>query len=190
MTPPAVKICGIGLAETAGIAFEAGADYLGLVFAPSPRQVNPEQAKEIVRAVPGRYIGVFRNMTDLDYAAQVAETVGIFGIQCHGCSPAGWVAWAKTRGLMAVATDLRVADADVWLLDGPRSGSGISWEWELPNDHRPYWIAGGLRPDNVRQVVERLSPAGVDVSSGVETDGQKDPIRIVRFIKEAKAWPR
>lgn len=190
MTVPVVKICGIRSASTAQAALDAGADYLGLVFAPSPRLVTLHEAKAIVRSVPGRYIGVFRDVSRLDELKGAAESVGLYGIQCHGETPREWVFWAKAEGLMAVATDPSVPGADVWLLDGPRSGSGISWDWRLPAQGGPYWIAGGLRPDNVRQVVERLRPAGVDVSSGVERDRQKDPELIARFIREAKGWPQ
>ena len=90
---------------------------------------------------------------------------------------------------MAIATDITVVGADVWLLDGPRSGSGIAWECALPHQGGPYWISGGLRPENVRRVVDHLKPSGVDVSTGVERDYQKDPELIAQFIKEAKACP-
>ena len=190
MSGPVVKICGIRTAETARLAWQAGADFLGLVFAPSPRQVDEKGARTIVRRVPGRYIGVFRDITRLESLAEIADRVGLFGVQCHGRCPEGWTGWAKEQGMMAIATDITVVGADVWLLDGPRSGSGIAWEWALPHQGGPYWISGGLRPENVRRVVDHLKPSGVDVSTGVERDYEKDPELIAQFIKEAKACPQ
>ena len=95
MSGPLVKICGIKTAETALLAWQAGADFLGLVFAPSPRQVDGKRAREIVRTAPGRYIGVFRDISRLESLAEIADQVGLFGVQCHGRCPEGWTGWAK-----------------------------------------------------------------------------------------------
>ncbi len=189
MSTPIVKICGIQQPAIAQGAWEAGADYLGLVFAESPRQISPNTARELVRAVPGAYIGVFRNLTSLDDLARIVEAVGLAGVQCHGQVPPGWVDWAHARGLLAIATDLSEPMADAWLLDNRRPGSGVAWDWQIPSQGGPYWLAGGLGVDNVRALVQRLRPAGVDVSSGVERHRQKDSELIARFIKEAKTWP-
>ena len=190
MSGPVVKICGVSSPEVARAAWRAGADYLGLVFAESRRQVSIDQAQEIVLRAPGKYVAVFRNMQDLDRLGRVVEAVKPAAIQFHGLGPVGWVAWTRQQGMLAVATYLATADADVWLLDGPQPGSGLAWRWQLPPSGGPYWLAGGLRPDNVAEAIARLQPDGVDVSSGVEQGGVKSVELIQRFIEEAKAWQR
>lgn len=186
MAEVTVKICGVSSVEIAKQAWDAGADYLGLVFSASSRRVTVERAQEIVAAAPGNYIGVFRNIVDLAELTRIQTLVGLSGIQCHGLAPERWIEWTKARGLIAVATSLDVQHADVWLLDSPEPGSGMAWPWTLPAAGGPYWVAGGLAPENVRDVVKKLSPAGVDVSSGVERNHQKDALLIRAFIKEAK----
>lgn len=185
-----VKICGVRDAETARTAFRAGADFVGLVFAPSRRRVRPEEAAAILAEVPGAYIGVFQDVLQVAELEEVAAAVALAGVQLHGHAPAGWIEWARARGLVAIAADRSVRQADVVLLDGPKAGSGIPWDWRLPAGHATYWLAGGLTVDNVGDLVRRLRPAGVDVSSGVERDGQKAPDLIEQFVKEAKGWQR
>jgi phosphoribosylanthranilate isomerase len=178
-----VKICGIRDAKTAQWAFSEGADYVGLVVTPSPRQLSLAEVRHILASVPGRFVAVgkdvsedlFRTLLDLPVAA----------IQLHGRVPDRWIDRVHDQGKRAIATTLDPA-ADVVLLDGPVPGSGQVRSWERPRFSRPIWIAGGLSPDNVRQVVVRLKPDGVDVSSGVERQGQKDWELIARFIKEAR----
>lgn len=182
----AVKICGITDTGVARAAWAAGADYLGLVFYPlSPRHLAPREARALAEAAPGRWVAVFKDPTWQEIATVLAE-VPVSGVQCHGKCPPHWILRVHERGLLAISTHLEETGADVWLLDGPQAGSGQAWAWRLPDDGRPYWIAGGLNPENVAAVVRRIRPAGVDVSSGVERDGKKDVGRVVRFIEEAK----
>lgn len=190
MMPPVVKICGVRDADTARAAFSAGADFVGLVFAPSRRQVSVAQAVALTEAVPGAYIGVFQDVGSVADLERIAAAVPLTGVQIHGRTPEGWIAWARTRGLLAIATDRSAEAADIVLLDGPKAGSGTAWDWRIPDRPATYWLAGGLTVDNVGELVRRLRPAGVDVSSGVERNGEKAVDLILQFIKEAKGWRR
>ncbi len=181
-----VKICGIKRVETARAAWLAGADFLGLVLAPSRRQVTVEQAGDIIAGAPGRYIAVFADAPTLVSMEHIVAALPLYGVQWQASAPPGWQRFLSAHSLLAVSADPTVTDADVWLLDGPQAGSGQAWGWRLPETGGPYWLAGGLRPDNVRELVARLRPAGVDVSSGVERDGEKAVDLIEQFVREAK----
>jgi phosphoribosylanthranilate isomerase len=182
-----VKICGIKDVWTARESVRAGADYIGLVLAPSTRQISLDQAREITRALPEvRFVAVVRNMAE-EELAHVLQHTGVWAVQYHGASGYDWIGMAHKAGLRAIATRVE-GDADIILLDGPEPGQGQSWEWQRPQLGRPVWIAGGLSPDNVAAAVNRVVPDGVDVAIGVETSGSKDMEKIIRFIKEAKQW--
>ncbi len=184
---PEVKICGVKDVSTALAAYEAGADYIGLVLTSSPRQISLEQARDIVTSLPWiRFVAVARHMSR-DMFEKVLERVPLWAFQHHGETDFNWIHAVHDYGLKAIATTVE-QDADIILTDGPEPGKGQAWDWQRPACSQPFWIAGGLMPDNVRSVVQRLQPNGVDVSSGVETDGVKDLIKIRQFIKEAKQW--
>lgn len=186
----AVKICGVRDAETADLALSAGADWVGLVLAPTRRQVDWETAAAIVRAHPGRIVAVVRDVAD-----EVFErlwTLPWGGIQVYDRDPAAWIPRARARGWLTIRPGRGEADrggADVLLLEPAEPGRGRRLDWAaLAVPARPFWLAGGLAPDNVRLALDILAPDGVDVSSGVERDGQKDPGLIRRFIEEVKSW--
>lgn len=181
-----VKICGVKDEATAEFAFASGADFVGLVLAESPRQVSVARAAEIARAVAGQYVLVLKDPSDEQFLEALAVP-GAAYVQCHGRLVPNWIDAVRRAGKRAIATDIDPA-ADIILLDGPHPGSGVPREWSRPALAQPVWLAGGLAPDNVRDVVARLRPDGVDVSSGVERQGQKDWGLIRRFIEEAKAW--
>ncbi len=179
-----IKVCGLKDAATAQCALELGADYLGLVLTPSQRQISRDAAQRIMEQVPGgRFVLVGRDVEDGELEGWLATAAQ--GVQIHGTAPSGWIQRAQRAGKMAIATTLR-QDADVVLLDNPEPGSGQARDWQVPPFTRPIWLAGGLNPDNVRQVVAALRPAGVDVSSGVEIGGEKDWGLIQRFIEEVR----
>lgn len=185
----AVKICGIRNEEDATAAFQLGADYVGLVFWPfSSRVVSPSQAATIVRRAPGTYVAVCKDVTASELLF-ILETVPVNAAQLHGSVPDGWIQAVHRRGMLAISTRAEEEAADIWLLDGPVAGSGNPWSWRLPpRGKRKLWLAGGLNPDNVGGLVRQWAPDGVDVSSGVEVNGEKNRELIARFIKEAKIW--
>lgn len=179
-----IKVCGLKDAATAQRASELGADFLGIVLTQSRRQISLAQARLMMEQVPnGRFVVVGR---DVD-AAQLDGWLDspAYAVQIHGHAPRDWIQRVHGAGKMAIATELS-EDADVVLLDNPEPGSGQIRDWQVPHFRRPVWLAGGLNPDNVRHVVENLRPDGVDVSTGVEAEGEKDWGLIQRFIEEVR----
>lgn len=196
-----VKICGITNEDDALLAVAMGADAVGFVFAPSPRQVAAQQAYDITRRLPPEIltVGVFRD----EHPKLVLDTVnraGLKAAQLHGNESAEavaqvaaalrWVIKAYPAGSPKVADAASLA-TDLILLDAPAPGSGRMFDWtlagEVPEGMRLI-LAGGLDPDNVAAAVRAVEPWGVDVSSGVEkSPGRKDPIKLKRFVERAKA---
>ncbi|PHX94254.1 MAG: N-(5'-phosphoribosyl)anthranilate isomerase [Acidimicrobium sp.] len=196
-----IKICGITNEQDALLAVALGADALGFIFAPSPRQVAPQRVKEIVRRLPQNVltVGVFRD----EHPQRVIDTVreaGLFGAQLHGHESAANVAevmveinWV-VKAVVAGSVEAQNADdylTNLILVDSPIPGSGSTYDHELlsqiPNTVRVL-LAGGLTDENVAVAITQVAPWGVDVSSGVEkSHGYKDPIKLKRFIENARA---
>jgi phosphoribosylanthranilate isomerase len=196
-----IKICGITTEDDALLAVALGADAVGFVFAPSPRQVAAQQVYDITRRLPPEIltVGVFRD----EHPKLVLDTVnraGLKAAQLHGNESAEavaqvaaalrWVIKAYPAGSPKVADAASLA-TDLILLDAPAPGSGRMFDWtlagEVPEGMRLI-LAGGLDPDNVAAAVRAVEPWGVDVSSGVEkSPGRKDPIKLKRFVERAKA---
>jgi phosphoribosylanthranilate isomerase len=185
-----VKICGVRDLPTAALALAAGADWVGVVLAPTRRRVDWNTAADIVRTHPGRIVAVVKDVPD-DLFDRL-WTLPWGGLQVYDRDPDAWIPPARARGWLTIRPGRGAADrggADVLLLEPPEPGQGRPLDWAtIPAPDRPFWLAGGLRPDNVRRALAALNPDGVDVSSGVERDGHKDPALIRLFIEEVKAW--
>jgi phosphoribosylanthranilate isomerase len=195
-----VKICGITGEDDALLAVAMGADAVGFVFAPSPRQVHPEVARDIVRRLPHEIVtvGVFRNERP-ERVIEVVHRVGLRAAQLHGGETAADVGRVRAAVPFVIralpAGDVRLAEpgaagADVVLIDSPEPGSGAVFDWSLsegaPSGVR-LLLAGGLSPDNVEQAIRKVRPWGVDVASGVEASpGRKDATKVRLFIEVAK----
>jgi len=208
-----VKICGISDKKHAIAAIEAGADFIGMVFAQSTRQVTSEQAKAIVDAVKQtsdtvKTVGVFVNMPAVQ-VNRIAKECGLDMVQLSGdesweyCTDiekpiikAIHVQNQSGDDIIRTATsgiDVAVDNLYIVLLDthveGKYGGTGTSFDWELAesiSQQYPVIVAGGLDPYNVKKAIDKLRPWGVDVSSGVETEGVKDVVKIKIFVEEAK----
>jgi phosphoribosylanthranilate isomerase len=196
-----VKICGTTTEEDALLATALGADALGFIFAPSRRQVRPDDVRAIVKRLPHEVlaIGVFANERP-ERVVEVASTVGLHGVQLSGREPLSEVRWIRERlqlviqGFVAGDPALAAAangPADVVLVEGPTPGSGQVFDWRLadgvPGGVR-LLLAGGLNPDNVGEAIRRVRPWGVDAATGVEVSpGRKDPRKLRRFIEAARA---
>ena len=197
-----VKICGIQSVEAGKAAVEAGADMIGFVFADSRRRVSPELAASISQELPDnvKTVGVFVN-EPIASLQGIAETAGLDYVQLHGDESPAYIKSISHPVIKAFSIasedDLKQLEAylcDYYLLDSPaeayRGGNGTTFDWSLASSNsvprEKLFLAGGLHAGNVQQAIQEVCPAGVDVSSGVETKRQKDPVKIQQFITAAK----
>lgn len=198
-----VKICGIRDWEEARMVLDAGVDTLGFVFTRSPREIKPEAAREIINRLPPftTTVGVFVNEPRYSLM-EIASFCHLDVLQLHGDEPPEYCHGLSQRLLKAV----RVRDANslegleaYWevqgfLLDacvpGKAGGTGTTFNWELVRTgtiaDKPIILAGGLTPENVATAIRLVRPYAVDVSSGVEAGGRKDPARIAAFLEAVK----
>jgi phosphoribosylanthranilate isomerase len=195
-----VKICGITTEDDALLAVALGANAVGFVFAPSPRQMAPRKVYDITRRLPPETLtfGVFRDEAP-QRVIEIVNEAGVKGAQLHGReAPADTLlvhgeVRVVIKAFAAGAEDLRRAadhGADALLIDSPNPGSGLVFDWglvdEAPQDAKII-LAGGLTPGNVATAITRVRPWGVDVASGVErTPGRKDPVKLKAFIDAAR----
>ena len=190
-----IKFCGLTRTEDIAAANALKPEYIGFVFAPkSKRYVSPQQAALLrARLDPAiKAVGVFVNEPPEAVARLLNEKL-IDIAQLHGQEDAAYLArlrsltakplWQAFRaenaaGLAAAAR----STADMVLLDSGAGGTGTVFNWKLLQGFpRPYILAGGLDADNAADAVTRLHPYAVDVSSGIETAGKKDPAKMAAF---------
>lgn len=211
---PKVKMCGISKVETISAVVESKPDYMGLVFAPSKRQVTVDQAKTLVEELHKQYtkrynngteqsnndeiktVGVFVNET-LDNLVTIAKETNLDAVQLHGDEDEAFIQSLKERTNVGVwkAVQIRsAADAEAWidssadmlLFDAyhkdERGGTGEVFDWScLDEFERPFILAGGIDSTNVARAIRTVRPYGIDISSGIETDGVKDNEKIKAF---------
>ena len=230
---PKVKMCGISKVETIPAIVDAKPDYMGLVFAPSKRQVTVEQAKTLVDELHKQYektygeitvpmntdiaqdsqdnqefvqgnsnfekiktVGVFVNET-IENLLKIAEEVKLDVIQLHGDEDESFIQTLKEQSNVEVWKAVQVrsaADAEKWidssadmlLFDAyhkdERGGTGEVFDWSsLDEFERPFMLAGGMDSTNVARAIRTVRPYGIDISSGIETEGVKDDKKIKAF---------
>ena len=204
---PKVKMCGISKVETIPAIVDAKPDYMGLVFAPSKRQVTVEQAKTLVEELHKQYavrynsktiktVGVFVNET-IENLLKIAEEVKLDVIQLHGDEDESFIQILKEQSNVEVWKAVQVrsaADAEKWidssadmlLFDAyhkdERGGTGEVFDWSsLDEFERPFMLAGGIDSTNVARAIRTVRPYGLDISSGIETNGVKDDEKIKAF---------
>ena len=216
-----VKMCGISKVETIPAVVEAKPDYMGLVFAPSKRQVTVDQAKTLVEELHKQYasrynsgagqsnddveqsnndeiktVGVFVNET-LENLVTIAKEINLDAVQLHGDEDEAFIQSLKERTNVEVwkAVQIRsAADAEAWidssadmlLFDAyhkdDRGGTGEVFDWScLDEFERPFMLAGGIDSTNVARAIRTVRPYGIDISSGIETEGVKDDEKIKAF---------
>jgi phosphoribosylanthranilate isomerase len=196
-----VKICGITSEEDALLAIAMGADALGFIFAPSPRQVTPAKVREIIRRLPPEVltIGVFRDELP-SHVLEIMNVARMHGAQMHGHETPAMVhevvkgSRFAIKAVVAGSVDARRAHefhTNVVLVDGVQPGSGRLIDWslisEIPDSVRVL-LSGGLTSENVTAGIQQVRPWGVDVCSGVErVPGHKDPIKLREFIATVRA---
>ena len=213
---PKVKMCGISKVETIPAVVEAKPDYMGLVFAPSKRQVTVDQAKTLVEELHRGYakkygsdtehdkndtiktVGVFVNET-VGNLVTIANEANLDAVQLHGDEDETFIQSLKERTNVEVWKAIQIrsaADAEVWidssadmlLFDAyhkdERGGTGEVFDWSsLDAFERPFMLAGGLDSTNVARAIRTVRPYGIDISSGIETNGVKDDEKITAFTK-------
>lgn len=213
---PKVKMCGISKVETIPAVVEAKPDYMGLVFAPSKRQVTVDQAKTLVEELHKQYtkrynngaeqsnndeiktVGIFVNET-LENLVTIAKEINLDAVQLHGDEDEAFIQSLKERTNVEVwkAVQIRsAADAEAWidssadmlLFDAyhkdERGGTGEVFDWScLDEFERPFMLAGGIDSTNVARAIRTVRSYGIDISSGIETDGVKDNEKITAFTK-------
>lgn len=203
-----VKVCGVANCDDAVACSNRGADFLGLIFADSPRRVTVTQAQEIRAAVPqAKLVGVFADMA-IERVADIVQTCRLDMVQLHGSEDGRYRTELGRLCPRPVIKVLRLRDLalggetgmppglDTLLLDLDKNGNADaeterSALWAAAAEQRRagrrVFLAGGLTPRNVADAVRRTRPAGVDVSSGVErSPGNKDPEAVTRFIEEVR----
>lgn len=197
-----VKICGITNESDALFSVAMGADAVGFVFAPSPRQIAPALARDIARRLPPEIltVGVFRDESP-QRVVEIVNQAGLRGAQLHGHESPAEAKWVAQRVPFVIKAfgigdhllaKLPEYDVSAILIDAPTPGSGQVFDWQLagalPLDRRVI-LAGGLTPENVAEAIEAVRPWGVDVSSGVEAaPGHKDALAVRYFVNAAKAY--
>lgn len=213
LRPGSVKICSLREVEHAQLVLDVDADLFGLIFVPGRRrQVSYERAREIVIAVrqrsgrrPPLAVGVFVDAPAAEISA-VVRSVGLDIVQLHGGEPPELLDELEVPAIKAIAVDAGQSPSELdasfrafaaarrpplaFLIDGPGGGMGRQADWTLASEiarERPVMLAGGLTPGNVGDAIAAVRPLAVDVSSGVETDGIKDPAKVAAFVARARA---
>ena len=220
---PKVKMCGISKVETIPAVVEAKPDYMGLVFAPSKRQVTVDQAKTLVEELHRGYaqkygsdtehdkndtiktVGVFVNET-VDNLVTIANEANLDAVQLHGDEDETFIQSLKERTNVEVWKAIQIrtaADTEKWidssaemlLFDAyhkdERGGTGEVFDWSsLDAFERPFMLAGGIDSTNVARAIRTVRPYGIDISSGIETNGVKDDEKITAFTKIVKSIGR
>ena len=197
-----VKICGITNLEDAFLAIDLGCDALGFNFVPtSKRKVESDFVENIVKKLPSEImtVGVFSDFTPEEVFRVVGKT-GINAVQLHGneshedCQLVASRVPFTIKALSANSPELmNFANfgADFLLLDSETPGEGMKFDWNLSIDFlkdEKILLAGGLDVENVNAGIEKFSPFGVDVATGIESKpGRKDPKLLKLFIENAKS---
>ena len=200
-----IKICGITNEVDALFCAECGADFLGFIFVPgSPRFVEPEKAGKIVARLRenghiSRIAGVFRDASN-DYIREIKEVAGLDLVQLHGSETEDDI---RELGIPAIKTlhvgdtlpDTHLTPTAAWLLfdtyDERRAGgTGRRFDWSLMTTYersKPFFLSGGLNPDNVVAAISLVRPDAIDIASGVEArPGIKDHAAVARLFERVR----
>lgn len=194
-----IKLCGLKRACEIEWVNELKPDYIGFVFSKkSRRYVNPGEAGKLKAMLHSsiKAVGVFVDAKP-EVIAGMAELEVIDAVQLHGSEDEAYLRELKRRIKIPVVQAFRitsaedvkraeVSSADMVLLDAG-AGCGEVFDWNLLKDmKRPYFLAGGLTPENVSQAIKSLHPYGVDASSSLETEGLKDSIKMAAFVEAVR----
>lgn len=208
-----VKICGIQTVEDIEALQELDVAAAGFILAPGRRRTVPaERLAVLLRCLPATIdaVGVLVNPTE-EEVLRWTTSFPFAALQLHGDESPEFCRWIKETTQLRVIKVVHVGEKemvapaeyapwiDALLFDsvygGQRGGTGHPFAWErIPFLRKgwngPLWIAGGLRPDNVQELVEGYAPDGIDVSSGVESEGQKSRSKIKKLIEQVRKGER
>lgn len=202
-----IKICGVRTVDVARAAIDAGASAIGFMLAPSRRQVTPSDVAMIMQEIESPRIAVVGVVVNETAAAinDMVRAAGLDVAQLSGDESPDLIddldlpAWKTVRFAAGTMFDVARRELERWLdrarppqrllvdaaVPGHYGGSGVRADWDLAArlaSEYPLVLAGGLDPENVAEAITSVRPAGVDVSSGVETDGGKDVAKIGQFV--------
>ena len=200
-----IKICGITREDDALFCAECGADFLGFIFVPaSPRYIEPEKAGAIAARLresghAPRFVGVFHDAS-ADYIREISSVAGLDLVQLHGSETdddisALGIPAIKTLHVGQTLPRTHDAPTAAWLLfdtyDERRSGgTGKRFDWSLLATYersKPFFLSGGLDPDNVVAAISLVRPDAIDVASGVEASpGVKDHAKVARLFERVR----
>ena len=205
-----IKICGLTREQDIEVVNELLPDYMGFVFwERSKRNITPEKAAHLKAKLDKRIkaVGVFVD-ADIDFVYSLIKCGTIDIAQLHGNEDEDYIRRLREKinsGLDSESeeSEIRIikafnvnnltsfeevekTSADFVMLDSGK-GSGVTFDWDkIQSFDRPFFLAGGLGVENVQEVIEKINPYAVDVSSGVETDGVKDREKIVQFVQNVR----
>ena len=196
-----IKICGLSRPCDIEYVNEAKPDYCGFIInvPKSKRNVSPDTVRQLVKNLSPdvKPVGVFVN-APMDEIAALTEDGTLAYVQLHGKEDEAYIAALRENIHVPIIQAFKVtcpkdvahaqqSSADYILLDNGSGGTGKTFDWShLRGITRPYILAGGLGPDNLRQAVSQLAPWGVDLSSGVETDGFKDKNKVLAAVQAVR----
>lgn len=201
-----IKFCGCTDLRDVMLAVETGADAIGMIFAPSPRRITESSARHIAEHLPPFItpVGVFVNPTR-DEVGRARDIFPDLVIQLHGDESPQFVSSLDGKVIKTVhvphdATDSNAVELAAnqhpraillfdTVVDGKRGGTGVTFPWRAVAPiarERQIIVGGGLNPENVPACVRAVRPFGVDVRSGIETDGRKDAMKMRAFVKAVK----
>ena len=196
---PKIKLCGMMSLQDIETANRLMPDYVGFVFWPKSRRfIRPENASEFIQNMPVRIptVGVYVDAST-ELVAKMFKNDLINLAQLHGSEDESYIAELRRMCDVPIIKAFRIkgeadleaaykSTADYIMLDAGM-GDGVTFNWDfLEGFNRPYFLAGGLTTENVGNAIKRLNPFCVDVSSGIETDGKKDPIKMTAFVNAVR----
>lgn len=199
-----IKLCGLSRECDIKTANELLPDFIGFIFVRGRRRyLEPSIAIELKKKLDPRIqaVGVFVN-EDPDCIKDFVEKGIIDVVQLHGTEDAQYIENLRTKITCPVIKAFKVenaedvekacqSQADYILLDAAGGGTGQAFDWTLIGDiKRPYLLAGGLNVDNIQEAIRQYDPYGVDVSSGIETDGVKDLEKMKAFVQAVRKEER
>ena len=200
-----IKVCGVTTPDDAAMAARAGADYVGVVLTESPRRISSQRAREIAITLPPAtlLVAVFADEGP-EEVARAIEGLPVHAVQVGGwndAAPGGsYEIWHVLRGAsLPEPATLPMVPLRTYLLDahdpGLPGGTGkrADWGWarRAVNAGLRLIVAGGLRPENVSDLVLEVRPFGVDAASGLESEpGRKDPAKVQAFVERIREADR